>query len=284
MRSVSMSREKYLKSLFDTDGVGLEIGPSHNPLLPKKQGYNVEILDHLCQKSLINKYQNATGVNLSNIEIVDYVLEEKSLYETIQKDGYYDFIVASHVIEHTYDMIGFLNDCSKLMKNSGKLVLAVPDKRFSFDVLRSLSSTGDFIQASIEKRQCHSIGNIFDELMYNSLRDEAIGWLPSDQGELTFFNSMDKAKNIFDNLIENNKSIDIHAWQFTPSSFRLIINDLHQNNFIQLSEQKFHDVQGEFYMVLEKKDSKLTIPRITLAKKIIEEQYEIHVNTEESSL
>ena len=274
-----MSREQFLKSLFDTSGVGLEVGPSYNPLLPKKNGYNIETLDYLSREDLIEKYKNAPNVNVSNIENVDYVMGGKSLYETICKDGHYDFIVASHVIEHTTDIIGFLNDCDKLLNKNGKIILAVPDKRFCFDVFRTLSSTGDVIQASIENRKCHTIGNVFDELMYNALRNEVAGWLPFDRGELAFFNSADKAKHIFDNIKKDEKPIDIHAWQFTPSSFRLILNDLYQNNFIQLSELQFHDANGEFFAVLDREGSTLSISRITLAKRIIEEQSKIHVTS-----
>jgi len=41
-----MDRNDRIKSMFDTYGFGLEIGPSYNPLLPKAEGYNVEILDY----------------------------------------------------------------------------------------------------------------------------------------------------------------------------------------------------------------------------------------------
>ena len=30
----------------NTEGLGLEIGPSYNPIAPKSHGYNVRILDH----------------------------------------------------------------------------------------------------------------------------------------------------------------------------------------------------------------------------------------------
>ena len=274
-----MSRENFLKSLFDVSGVGLEIGPSHAPLLPKKEGYNIEILDHLSREDLIKKYKNALSVDLSNIESVDYVMKDKSLHETVNKSDHYDFIVASHVIEHIYNMIGFLNDCEKLLKKDGKLILAIPDKRFSFDVLRTLSSTGDFIQAHIEDRKCHTVGRLFDEVMYNSLRGGAAGWGAADTGDLDFHNSFEKAKELFDLIKEDINSVDIHAWQFTPSSFRLIIHDLQKADFIPLFESEFHDAKGEFYCVLGKTGPGVSVPRITLAQRIMDEQSEIHVKS-----
>ena len=32
--------------MVDRQGQGLEIGPSHNPIAPKKNGYKVHVLDH----------------------------------------------------------------------------------------------------------------------------------------------------------------------------------------------------------------------------------------------
>jgi hypothetical protein len=48
----------------------------------------------------------------------------------------YSYIVASHVIEHTTDLLGFLVESEKRPRPEGVLVLTVPDKRFAFDVLR----------------------------------------------------------------------------------------------------------------------------------------------------
>jgi hypothetical protein len=51
-----MSRENRILESIDKNGLGLEIGPSHNPVAPKRSGYNVEIIDHLCKDDLVKKY------------------------------------------------------------------------------------------------------------------------------------------------------------------------------------------------------------------------------------
>lgn len=55
-----LSRKERIDILIaDADlqhGLGLEIGPSHNPLLPKAEGYIVLIADHLDQAGLTEKY------------------------------------------------------------------------------------------------------------------------------------------------------------------------------------------------------------------------------------
>ena len=100
-------REHAVFHLIDKQGFGLEIGPSHNPIAPKKKGYKVHILDHLSTNDLRIKYQDH-GLNLDNIEEVDFIWSGQPLHEIIGKKHCYDWIIASHVIEHLPDLISFL--------------------------------------------------------------------------------------------------------------------------------------------------------------------------------
>lgn len=95
------NRNDLLFSLFNTTGTGLEIRPSFNPLVSKAAGYKVEILDNLSATNLREKYKNAPNVDLSKIEEVDYVSDGGSILKLIGKLNHYDYIIASHVIEHT---------------------------------------------------------------------------------------------------------------------------------------------------------------------------------------
>jgi len=180
-----MDRKSALLSLFDPAGLGLEIGPSFNPLFPKSEGYDVEILDHLPADQLRVKYAGVTA-GVDRIEEVDYVWSGEPLSELIGSVNRYSYIVASHVIEHTTDLLGFLIECEKLLQPSGVLVLAIPDKRFAFDVLRPRASVGDVLQAYLDQRTIHSPGKIFDEVAYNVLRAGQPSWPRTANGKLEF--------------------------------------------------------------------------------------------------
>jgi hypothetical protein len=52
----------------DPAGFGLEIGPSHAPVFPKRDGFNVETLDYTDAEGLRAKYANDPNVDLSRIE------------------------------------------------------------------------------------------------------------------------------------------------------------------------------------------------------------------------
>jgi SAM-dependent methyltransferase len=166
------SREEKVFHLLDKKGVGLEIGPSHNPIAPKAKGFNVHILDHASAAELRNKYQGH-GVNLDNIEEVDFVWHGEPLQELIGKTGCYDWIIASHVIEHVPNFISYLQQCEALLKPAGILSLVIPDKRYCFDYFSSCSSTGNVLDAYAEKRVRPSHGQIFDhiDLLPNLVRN-----------------------------------------------------------------------------------------------------------------
>jgi len=135
-----MKRKEIITSLIDRLGLGIEIGPSHDPVAPKASGYNVRVVDHLSQGELKAKYEGH-GVNTDNIESVDVIWRGEPLEQLVGSERY-DWIIASHVIEHVPDPIKFIRSCQKVLKENGVLSLAVPDKNFCLDHLRPPSSTG----------------------------------------------------------------------------------------------------------------------------------------------
>lgn len=259
-------RSQTLLSLFDPTGLGLEIGPSYNPLVPKAEGYRVETVDYASREDLVEKYRNDSHADIARIEEVDHVTGGRSLLETIPHEGRYDFIVASHVIEHTPDMIDFLESCAHLLKPSGSLVLAVPDKRFCFDLLQPLSTTGAVIQASLDRRRRPSPGTVFDSVAYDVLRDGMIGWPEETSSMPAFHATLEAARGLLDLAGSSDQYIDVHVWRFVPSSFRLIVEDLHALGRVRLRERRFVARAGhEFFVALSRQGSGPGLSRIALA-------------------
>ena len=54
-------------------------------------------------------------------------------------DASQDFVVANHFLEHTEDPIGTMENVLRVIKPGGIAYLAVPDKRFTFDVSRDVT-------------------------------------------------------------------------------------------------------------------------------------------------
>jgi len=246
-------RDKKVFHLLKEEGLGLEIGPSHNPIAPKSKGFNVHILDHASAAALRSKYQGH-GVNLDNIEEVDFVWHGEPLQELIGKTGHYDWIIASHVIEHVPNFISYLQQCEALLKPSGILSLVIPDKRYCFDYFSSTSTTGNVLDAYAEKRMRPSHGQVFDHIANASKRNNNIAWGEDGQGGADeLVHTFTEAQEHWARSVSTQDYIDVHCWRFTPESFRLLISDLKGLGLIGLEIKAEFDTAGcEFYMSLGK--------------------------------
>ena len=248
------ARETKVFHLLDKNGVGLEIGPSHNPIAPKKQGYNVHILDHASAEDLRKKYKDH-GINLDNIEDVDFVWNGETFQELIGKTNCYDWIIASHVIEHVPNFISYLQQCEALLKQDGILSLVIPDKRYCFDYFSSSSSTGSILDAYSEKRVKPSHGQVFDHIANASKRNGNIAWGHDGLGGADeLVHTFAEAQAHWEKSVSTKEYIDVHCWRFTPASFRLLISDLQGLGLIGLEIKAEFDTKGcEFYVSLGKK-------------------------------
>jgi len=208
----------------------IEIGPSYNPLAAKRDGWNAASIDHATQSELVEKYRNDPAVDVSQIEPVDFVWRGGAMSAAVPTElhGTFDVFVASHVIEHVPDVIGFLNAASDLLNSVGCVVLAVPDKRYCFDFFKPLTTTGEVLGAHHERRNRHERRAMFDHAAYAALNDGIGAWGQAPVGDLRLISSLDDAYRRFNAVDESEQSAykDCHATQFVPASFELIMLEL----------------------------------------------------------
>jgi SAM-dependent methyltransferase len=207
------ARRRRLIAGLNLEGLGLEIGASHAPIVPKRAGYNVEITDHSSASHLREHYRNDPTVDISNIEEVDYVTGGRSIAQIINQPCRYDYIIASHVIEHVPDLLGFLKDCETLLKPDGVLSLAVPDMRYCFDALQSRSTTGLALQAALSDTHRPSPAAVFDHAANQSARNGKGTWRRIGFSPIKLTNSLVSAKAKFDEYVSSDAHTDIHVWR-----------------------------------------------------------------------
>ena len=124
-----MERNDKILEHVHRSGKGIEIGPSIDPIAPKREGFDVDVIDHMNRADLVAQY-DVHGYDTNVIEDVDFVWTGERYADLVGKTGHYDWIIASHVIEHIPDLVGFLVECSELLNEDGVISLVVPDKRY----------------------------------------------------------------------------------------------------------------------------------------------------------
>lgn len=259
----------------------IEIGPSLNPLAPKRDGWNVTVVDHATREGLIHKYRDEPSVDPKVIEEVDFVWQEGSLADLVGRPswGTYDAFIASHVIEHTTDLVTFLRAARVLLKNEGVVILALPDKRKCFDFFRPVTTTGDVVEAYLEKRHRHTARTLFDNAAYNGKRNANPGWHIGEQAPIELGGRLAKAWRQMNRAMKE-EYVDAHAWTFTPSSFELMILELRALGLLPLSIERCEPATyTEFYAWLrpcEECEDEDTVQRyrLGLLNRIVVEQAE----------
>lgn len=252
--SPSQSRNAIVRAELDVTGRGIELGPLDKPIMAKRDGYNVEIVDYLDTEALRAQYGHElhVGVDASLIEEVDHVSHGETLTELIGAENAYEWIVASHVIEHIPDLVSFLQDVERILSPTGRLGLVVPDKRFCFDYYGELSTSGQIVDAFVEKRTKPTLGQVVDYFSRTSQVNGAIAW---GQVQGVVPELMYSAEAVRDGYRRSMGGDDfggeIHCWRFTPESFRLILSDLRALGLTTLGIVADHETVGiEFFATL----------------------------------
>ncbi len=156
-------RGLFLKHIADVGRVGVEIGALNRPAVTRDDA-DVRYLDHVDTAGLRRKYHDDPAVDVSQIVDVDHVWQGEPLSTVIGDDARLDFFVASHVIEHVPNLIGWLNEVHGVLRPGGRLLLIVPDKRFTFDARRRCTELTDVIEDYLEDRRRPSCRHIFGQL------------------------------------------------------------------------------------------------------------------------
>ncbi len=241
----------------------LEIGPSHAPVAARADGWNTRIVDHDTADGLRAKYR-AIGVETARIEEVDYIWHGGPL-DGIVPQGSFDLLIASHVVEHIPDLAGFLKGLESVMAPTGQVSFAVPDKRYCFDVFKPLATTGDLLAAL--GTSLHSKRSAWNHPAYSVTYDGVIAWGQHPVNEARFIHDFGDAQKSLAAWTEDGPYQDYHAWQFTPSSFALIILELGAAGYIDWHIAELTGAEGcEFFVLLRRGAEQLAPPELAACR------------------
>jgi predicted SAM-dependent methyltransferase len=115
-------------------GRGLEVGALHNPL-KVPHWVQVTYVDRMPVSELRRQYPDLARLRFVEVAIVD----DGERLDTVA-DASQDFVIANHFLEHCADPIGTVKSFLRVLRPAGVLYLAVPDKRYTFDRDRPVTS------------------------------------------------------------------------------------------------------------------------------------------------
>lgn len=253
-------RTKLLGGLDVASARGLEIGALHNPRFTKADG-DIRYLDHATADDLRAKYAGDGNLapDAHRIVEVDYVWRPGQRVADAVGGETFDYVIASHVIEHVPNPIGWLQQLSEVLKPGGLLALVVPDKRYCFDVNRGLSTAADLVDAHLRGLETPSFRNIYDHEVNYLPVDTAKLWA----GELPAYSHRrdvaDPDRFAMDCCLEQLATPtvyrDVHCHTFTPESFLGLLETLMRLGLLDYSVRSFFPTEVghlEFFVTLER--------------------------------
>lgn len=247
---------------------GLEIGPLASPRVRKEEG-PVRYVDHASAAELKEKYATDLGMRdrLDEIVDVDYVLgQTTTISQAVAKDAPFDYVIASHVIEHIPDTIGWLEDLTHVLRVGGILSLVIPDKRYCFDINRSLTEISDLVDGNLRQLRQPSFRQAFDfySKAIGGTVDTAAVWAGTADYSLAvrqdFADPDAAALEACRHMLVSDEFVDVHCHVFTPELFLRLIEKLARLDLIDYEVAAFHPTElndFEFYVSLRLLDASL---------------------------
>ncbi|WP_350394881.1 methyltransferase domain-containing protein [Methylorubrum podarium] len=252
---------------------GVEIGPLTNPLIRKDEG-DVLYADHLPTDALRRQYDGHPTlgpVGTDGIVPVDVVLGEGGLADALGPRGPVDYIVASHVVEHVPNAIGWLREAGDALREGGVFCLIVPDKRFTFDHFRRPTTAGALVAAHLAGLRKPPVAVVYEHFARASPVEASAVWKGRPVLLRPISGGPTEALSIAAGIAETGASVDVHCAVFTPCSFADILAELIGLDLLPFECAALEPTcpwESEFFVLLRKRTDRTaaeraaTVPRL----------------------
>jgi SAM-dependent methyltransferase len=205
----------------DSTRRGLEIGALNNPT-PVPNGISVEYVDYASTEHL-QQFPHEATVRRADIVNVDHVWPGSGSLAQICGRADYDFVIASHVIEHVPNVLGWFEGIYGVLRPGGVFNLAIPDCRYTFDIRRKTSTLGEMLEAYLHSYTKPSVRQLFDHTYDAAAVALGAPWSPTfDLDSVPRYsgdNALELALAQSRIAIAQDHYFDSHCWIFTPRSF-----------------------------------------------------------------
>ncbi|HIK33394.1 MAG TPA: glycosyltransferase [Oscillatoriales cyanobacterium M59_W2019_021] len=208
-------------------GEGIEVGALHSPL-QVPETVKVRYVDRLSVFDLRMQYPELNELPLVDVDIID----DGEVLGTIP-DASVDFVIANHMLEHCQNPIATLKNYLRVVKPGGTIYLAIPDKRYTFDRDRPVTTLEHLIRDDREGPETSQIQH-FEE--YVRLVDRVPETQLSERLRLL--------------LVDMDFSIHFHVW--TPEAFTEFLTYCQQELPYPFELECLQSNEAEFIAILRK--------------------------------
>lgn len=246
----------------------LEIGPLANPVVSPEVA-DVRYVDVVDRAGLVAHYDGDPAVDPDAIPEQHFWLTRPdgtvaTLAEAVAADAPFQHVVASHVIEHVPDMLGWLRDVAHVLTDDGALLLAIPDRRYCFDARRTPATVGQVVQAHLDGDRTPSARAVLDHFMRAvefSAEQAWAGEEPPEQG----------SHPLEDVQVQLGRQragdyVDCHVWPLTPRIFAGLMDDLLALGQVDFAVERLTATRvgdQEFYATLRRLDPRRDPAEVT---------------------
>lgn len=233
-------RREFVKARVDLDGSAiLEVGAMDSPTFPE---LDVRYLDWFSRDELQAMIAGNPNRIPERVVEPDYIVKDKEIGRSVSDS--FDVVIANHVLEHIADPIYWLQQIAALTNSGGGLCLAVPDRRYTFDYLRPVSTAVDLLRAHVEDLQQPSRWQMLESTFHYRPVRAADVWggdverkLAAGRGTLdAAYAKSTKAEREY---------VDVHCHVFTCETFPALIDDLASAGYIAWRMADIRDVERD---------------------------------------
>jgi SAM-dependent methyltransferase len=248
--SAITSRAAFL-ALLPSPGPVLEVGPFCTPW-PAPAGTVVRYLDIMPTEALRTTAAALPWGDASRVPDIDYVWRGEPYRDLIRTR--FPAILSSHCIEHQPCLVTHLTDLASVLAPGGRVFLVVPDHRYAFDHFVPTSTLVDVLDAYAARRGGHAPRSTIAHNLLKTHNDPPAHWAGAHGPDpWTEAGLVGRVSEALRELRRTDLVFDLHAWQFTPASFRALFDLMAVAGLSPFRIERLYPTlrdSGEFYAVL----------------------------------
>lgn len=192
---------RWLAPLEASGGIGVEIGAFKTPVPGITPFYVDRFHEYAGARCLADYYGDAANLPFRNSSL--------------------DYVVTSHVLEHTADPVAALAEWYRVLRPGGIIYLVVPDRRFTWDHERPLTSVEHMLE-DFERRTTAVDATHIDEFV------DQVDWSTYSPGTAPpdVAAKKNELKSTYHAAVAAGNEINIHFHVFEPSNVMALIERL----------------------------------------------------------